>query len=74
MPKQMRETIGIDLGDKVSQYCVVNLGRGSRRRGSFRNQVSSIETHFCGEPLRIAREAGAQSLSLNQPRAKAAGP
>ena len=25
--KQMRETIGIDLGDKVSRYCIVD-GKG----------------------------------------------
>ena len=34
--------------------------------GSFRNQVSSIETHFGGDPRRIALEAGAQSAWISR--------
>jgi transposase len=34
--------------------------------GSFRNQVSSIEAHFGGEPRRIALEAGAQSAWISR--------
>ena len=34
--------------------------------GSFRNQVSSIETHFSGESRRIALEAGAQSAWISR--------
>ncbi len=41
MPK---ETIGIDLGDKMSRYCIVNQDGEVVQEGSFRNQVSSLET------------------------------
>ena len=34
--------------------------------GSFRNQASSIEKHFGGEPRRIALEAGAQSAWISR--------
>jgi predicted NBD/HSP70 family sugar kinase len=37
------ETIGIDLGDKMSRYCIVNGDGEVVEEGSFRNQVSSIE-------------------------------
>jgi transposase len=60
------ETIGIDLGDKMSRYCIVNRGGEVVEEGSFRNQVSSLETHFSGEPRRIALEAGAQSAWISR--------
>jgi transposase len=66
MPKRMRETIGIDLGDKVSRYCIVDPDGEVVEEGSFRNQVSSIEKHFSGEPRRIALEAGAQSAWISR--------
>lgn len=66
MGKQMRETIGIDLGDKVSRYCIVDQEGNVVEEGSFRNQASSIEKHFGGEPRRIALEAGAQSAWISR--------
>jgi transposase len=60
------ETIGIDLGDKMSRYCIVNRDGEVVEEGSFRNQVSSIEAHFGGEPRRIALEAGAQSAWISR--------
>src|SRR5258708_22728524 len=66
MPKQLRETIGIDLGDKVSRYCIVDPNGDVVEEGSFRNQASSIEKHFGGEPRRIALEAGAQSAWISR--------
>ena len=65
--KQMlQETIGIDLGDKLSRYCIVNQDGEAVEEGSFRNQASSIEKHFGGEPRRIAMEAGAQSAWISR--------
>jgi transposase len=65
--KQMpQETIGIDLGDKMSRYCIVNQDGEAVEEGSFRNQVSSLETHFAGEPRRIALEAGGQSAWISR--------
>src|ERR1017187_6570366 len=60
------EIIGIDLGDKVSRYCIVDRDGAVVEEGSFRNQVSSIEKHFAGEPRRIALEAGAQSAWIGR--------
>jgi transposase len=61
-----KETIGIDLGDKMSRYCVVTQEGEIVEEGSFRNQASSIEKHFSGEPRRIALEAGAQSAWISR--------
>jgi transposase len=55
------ETIGIDLGDKMSHYAVVDRDGEVVEEGSFRNQAGSIEKHFSGERRRIALETGAQS-------------
>lgn len=55
------EVIGIDLGDKVSRYVVLNEDGEVVEEGTFRNQITSIEKHFRGEPRRIALEVGAQS-------------
>jgi transposase len=60
------ETIGIDLGDKVSRYCVVDPEGEVVEEGSFRNQASSLEKHFGGERRRIALEAGAQSAWISR--------
>jgi hypothetical protein len=64
--KDSMETIGIGLGDKMSRYCMVNREGEVVEEGSFRNQVSSIETHFSGERRRIALEAGAQSAWISR--------
>jgi transposase len=64
--KQMTETIEIDLGDKLSRYCIVSHNGDVVEEGSFRNQASSIEKHFSGEPRRIALEAGAQSAWVSR--------
>ena len=66
MPKRMRETIGIDLGDKVSRYCMVDQDGEVMEEGTFRNQTSSIEKHFGDRPRRIALEAGAQSAWISR--------
>ena len=66
MTKPVGETVGIDLGDKVSRYCIVDRNGDVVEEGSFRNQASSIEKHFAGEPRRIALEAGAQSAWISR--------
>jgi sugar (pentulose or hexulose) kinase len=48
------KTIGIDLGDKVSRYCILDPDGEVVEEGSFRNQISSIEKHFGGDCRRIA--------------------
>lgn len=60
------ETVGIDLGDKISRYCILDPAGEVMEEGSFRNQVSSIEKHFGGERKRVALEAGAQSAWISR--------
>jgi transposase len=62
----MGETIGIDLGDKVSRYCIVDPEGDVMEEGTFRNQASSLEKHFGDRPRRIALEAGAQSAWISR--------
>lgn len=60
------ETIGIDLGDKMSHYAILS-GEGTLvEEGTFRNQVESIRLHFSGKPARIALEAGSQSAWISR--------
>ncbi len=40
------ETIGIDLGDKTSTYCILNAEGEVIERGSFHNTESSLKKHF----------------------------
>lgn len=61
-----RQIIGIDLGDKRSQYCILDQDGEAVEEGSFRNQVSSLEKHFSGAPCRIAMEAGSQSAWISR--------
>jgi transposase len=63
---KMRETVGIDRGDKVSRYCIVDHGGDVVEEGSFGNQASSIARHFGGEPRRVALEAGSQSAWISR--------
>jgi transposase len=66
MPTQMGGTIGMDRGDKVSRYCIVDQVGEVVEEGSFRNQASSIEKHFGDRPRRVALEAGAQSAWISR--------
>jgi len=60
------ETIGIDLGDKISRYCILDADGNEVEEGCFRNQISSLEKHFAGVRRRIALEAGAQSAWISR--------
>ena len=56
------ETIGIDLGDKMSHYLILNEDGLAVEEGSFRNNVDSIAKHFGNRGrARVAMEVGAQS-------------
>lgn len=59
---QPAETVGMDLGDKLSRYAILNDEGEVVEEGSFRNQVASIVKHFGKMPrARIAMEVGTQS-------------
>jgi transposase len=56
------ETIGIDLGDKMSRYLILNQEGLEVEEGSFRNHADSIAKHFGKRGrARVAMEVGTQS-------------
>jgi len=56
------ETIGIDLGDKMSRDAILNEEGLAVEEGSFRNRVESIAKHFGNRGrARVALEVGTQS-------------
>lgn len=56
------ETIGVELGDKVSCYAILNEEGVVVEEGSFRNNAESIAKHFGKqEQARVAMEVGTQS-------------
>jgi transposase len=60
------ETIGIDLGDKMSHYAILSAEGKLVEEGTFRNQPESIGLHFSGKPARIALEVGSQSAWISR--------
>lgn len=56
------ETMGIDLGDKMSRYAILNEEGVAVEEGSFRNSGESIAKHFAKRGrMRVALEVGTQS-------------
>jgi transposase len=65
------ETIGIDLGDKMSRYLILNEEGLAVEEGSFRNSVDSIAKHFGKRGrARVALEVGTQSAWIAREFAK----
>ena len=66
--KARGETIGIDLGDKISRYAILNAEGDLVEEGTFRNQAGSIKKHFGGNTAaaRVALEAGGQSAWIER--------
>lgn len=65
--RQPSETIGIDLGDKVSRYAILNEGGEVVEEGRFRNTAESMAKHFgkMGR-ARVAMEVGTQSAWMSR--------
>lgn len=65
------ETIGIDLGDRLSRYAVVSAEGEVVEESSFRNRAESIAKHFGRRArARVALETGAQSAWIARELAK----
>lgn len=65
------ETIGVDLGDKMSKYVILNEEGVAVEEGSFRNHVESIAKHFGKRgQARVALEVGTQSAWIAREFAK----
>jgi transposase len=55
-------TVGIDIGDKFSRYCVLNEQAEVVEEGRIKTEIGAVERHFAGEPgVRIAMECGTHS-------------
>jgi transposase len=55
-------TVGLDLGDRYSHYCLLNEDSEVVEEGRIQSTEASLRRHFEGEPrLRIALEAGTHS-------------
>jgi transposase len=60
-------TIGIDIGDRWSHYCVLDGEGEVIEEGRFRTVASSVEKHFQDIPhAQIAMEAGTHSIWMSQ--------
>ena len=68
-------TIGLDLGDRFSHYCMLNSDGDAIETGRIPTTEAALRRHFEGEPaMRIALECGTHSFALDQPTAGAVGP
>ena len=55
-------TVGIDLGDRFSRYCLLNQDSEVTEEGRIATTKAALERHFAGEDrLRIALECGTHS-------------
>jgi transposase len=64
-------TIGIDLGDVWSHYCILNQDGEVVDRGRFRTTPKAIEKWFTDvAPARIAMEAGTHSIWISSTAAR----
>jgi transposase len=54
-------TVGIDLGDRFSRYCVVNQDGEVIEEGRIQTTMAALERHFTGKRQRIAMECGTHS-------------
>ena len=66
MPKQVGETIWIDLGDKVSRYCIVDHQGDVVEEGSFRNQA--LYRNAFRRPAAANCAGSGRAIGLDQPR------
>ena len=55
-------TVGLDMGDRYSHYCLLNAGGVVVEEGRMQSTEAALRRHFEGEPeMRIALEVGTHS-------------
>ena len=54
-------TVGIDLGDRFSRYCMVNADGEVMEEGRMATTVAALERHFAGEARQRVVECGTHS-------------
>lgn len=66
-PIEKRWTVGIDLGDQWSRYCVLDEEGEIAEEGRFKTTPEALTKHFAdSEQMRIALEAGTHSLWVSE--------
>ena len=61
------QTVGIDLGDKFSHYCLLGSDGELIEEGRFRTTREGVASHFEGLPnMRVALETGTHSAWVSQ--------
>jgi transposase len=66
-PAEKRWTVGIDVGDQWSRYCVVDEEGEVAEEGRFKTTPGALTKHFAdSERMRIAWEAGTHSLWVSE--------
>ena len=61
-PEKPELTVGIDLGDRFSRYCVLNRAGEVIEEGRIQTTMAGLERHFAGQARqRIALECGTHS-------------
>jgi transposase len=60
-------TVGLDLGDRFSQYCMLNRDGEVIESGRIQTTEAALRRHFEGEPaLRVALECGTHSAWISR--------
>ncbi len=60
-------TVGIDLGDKFSHYCILDRAGEVLEEGRIRTTTDALRTHFDNRgPMRLAIETGTHSTWVNE--------
>lgn len=60
-------TVGIDLGDRFSHYCVLDKDGTVIEKGRFKTTQNGVASHFEGLPrMRAAMETGTHSAWVSQ--------
>src|SRR5271155_3715411 len=60
-------TVGLDLGDRFSHYCMLNGDGDAIESGRIQSTEEAIRCHFEGEPaMRFALECGTHSPWLSR--------
>ena len=66
-PNLDRLTVGVDVGDQWSNYCILGLGGETLAEGQFRTQPEEVAEFFHGlAPSRVAMEVGTHSAWMRE--------
>jgi transposase len=66
-PNLDRLTVGVDLGDQWSNYCILGLGGETLREGQFRTRRQEVEEFFQGLAIsRVVIEVGTHSAWIRE--------